>query len=209
MRWLTALAILCICVPPIAWGYEVVQFARARIAVIENPKGGTSLATWNGVPGLSGEALEDSLRDSAPARLSPTLREAQLTALIIAHPMSARAWLSLAGERLMLARPAIEIDPAVAMSRVTGPNEGSLLWQRGLLELVRWRMLRSFAQRQAATDLASAINEGLVNSEGITLAKAILVQQMPAVRAEIASELAIAGMSEAQLARIGLKADRS
>lgn len=204
MRRLTALVIICICLPVISWGWQAVQFAGGRFVTPDPSQAATP--AWIGIPGLGAEALEESLRGPAAAGLSPTLREARLTALLATHPMSAQAWLSLSGERFVLGRPGSDIDAAVAMSWVTGPNEGSLMWNRGLFELVRWQTLPAAARRQAIADLAGAMDGGTVNDAGFSLAKTILVQQSPAARAEIVTALEIAGSSQAQLRMIGAEA---
>ncbi len=204
-RRLTALTIISVCGFTVAWGWEATQFAEARTSVLEE-QAGVSLGAWFGVPGLAAEALESSWRRPGAAALPPVLREAQVSSLLAAHPMFAQAWLSLANERLALDRPKSQIDAAIMMSRITGPNEGQVMWQRGLFELARWDALSSEARDEAALDVAHAVNGKIVSETDIGLGKALLAKQTPDARAEIESALAAAGMSQKQLALLGLGA---
>ena len=209
LRWLTALVIVCICSITAAWGWQAARFAYMREASLANPTDNVSLTGWDDVPGLAAEALERSSAQPAAAALPAAARTAQLAALLAAKPMSSQAWLSLAGERLVLGRPASEIDAALRMSRITGPNEGPVMWHRGMFELVRWSSLSADARAQAAADLATALSGDAVDGGDIELVKLILVQRPATVRAEIATSLRSAGFSGRQLATIGLQATHS
>lgn len=208
MRWLTQLAVICICGFTVAWGWQATRFAEVRAVVLDDPAANISLNAWYGVPGLTVEALETYSRRPI-AVVPPAVRHAEISTLLTVHPMSAQTWLSLAGERRAAGRPTSDVEAAVTMSRLTGPNEGTVMWRRGLFELLRWPGLSVNARRQAAADLVSAVNAGAVNDEGLRLAKSVLAQQSPEILSGIAAELGRAGFSEAQLAWIGLKAGQS
>jgi hypothetical protein len=205
-RWIPALLIVCICTFAAAWGWQVTRFAQARTAVLDNLGSGASLNSWKGFLGLGGEALQLSgLRLSAMV-LPRKLHAAQLVELITRHPLSAQAWLSLAEDRLVLAMSPRGVGTAVTMSWIVGPNEGSVMWRRGLFEMMRWEALSGEARRKAVLDIVGAMNGGVVNDVGILSARALLAQQEPEARSEIASFLGASGLSQKQLGRLGLQA---
>ncbi|HVA12856.1 MAG TPA: hypothetical protein VNF99_06385 [Stellaceae bacterium] len=207
MRLLTAASILCIGAITAGWGWRAAQFAQARAEISADGPGAGSLHAWVGVPGLSGEARETSLRQAKTAAEAPAIRAADLGALLAVHPMSAQSWASLAADRLVLGRPLGEVTGALSMSYVTGPNEGAVMWQRGMLGMLVWNALPADAQRQTIADLAGAMEGGAASDQGINLAKRILAEKPPDVQAEIANALGAAGVSVPQLAAIGLRGD--
>lgn len=204
IRWLTAAAIILLCAITAIWGWQVMRFAQARTEAINNPSEAIRLNAWRTVPGLTAEVIETTLRDRSVLLSSPKFREAQLSALVAIRPMSSRAWFLLARERFELDRPKSAVDAAVMMSWLTGPNEGSVMWQRGVFELVRWRVLADPERRLAAADLAGAIGGHTVDTFGLNLVKGVLAEETPALRTEVAKALHVAGLSDADLVSIGL-----
>jgi hypothetical protein len=198
LRGLTAAAVICICFMSVLWGTEVVRFSAARAR-------SEPLDRWRAIPGLTSVVLEAEIFDpKEELRIPLPAKEGQLVAAIAAHPMSSREWLMLAETRFAAGRAAADVDAAVTMSQLTGPNEGALMWQRGLFAIVRWNGLSSDARRLAISDLATAIHAGVTNEQSTRFAAALIAQEPPETRAAIADGLATAGLLPIELARLGL-----
>jgi len=205
MRLLTALSIFAISALTAFWGWQTVGFSVVLASAAEAPaRAPDRLLRWVGVPGLTVEALEASLRDpKSPGALSPVVREVELRALLAVHPMSSQAWLSLAGDRLVLGQPASEVTSALAMSWITGPNEGAVMWQRGVFGLAIWNLLSADQRREAVGDIVGAMRGHAVGDQW-DVAKGVLTQLPSATRAEVADALQMAGLSSKEMADIGL-----
>ena len=89
-------------------------------------------------------------------------RAAELTAILAARPLASQAWLSLAVFRLVAREQPASVVAALRLSWVTGPNESSLLWQRGVFGLALWDFLPADARERTTRDLARAIRDDLV-----------------------------------------------
>ena len=111
---------------------------------------GETARRWLGIPGLGRSAFDLPLAQIAS--IDPEMgeqRAAELTALLAARPLSSQAWLSLAVFRLVARERPPSVLAALRLSWLTGPNEGSVLWQRGVFGLALWDFL---AGRRARTD---------------------------------------------------------
>lgn len=206
MRLLTSGLLLCLFGLTAVWGWEVTGFARQYDTVLSSGTGGEKLKSWAAVPGVKVEGIETSLRDPTFGPVhSPALRSVELTTLLAVHPMSSQAWLSLAGSRFDAGRPSAEVNAALAMSGVTGPNEGAVMWHRGVFGLLTWNTLTPDNKRQTIADIAGAIQGGATGGQ-IGIARSVLATQSPAARSEIAQRLTNAGLSPAQIEFIGLMA---
>lgn len=92
------------------------------------------------------------------------------------------------------------------MSRVTGPNEGPVMWERGVFGILRWENLSNDGKRQAAADLAAAFAGGATDGEAMGILKAILEKKPPVMRDDIAVSLSIAGLTDHALRALGFGA---
>jgi hypothetical protein len=143
------------------------------------------------------------------ASIEPDIGEqqaAELTALVTARPLSSQAWLSLAVFRLVARETPASIVAALQLSWLTGPNEGGVLWQRGVFGLALWDFLPTDARDRTTRDLARAMLERLVADPQITAVKSILEAKSAEVRARIRVMLEKRGLQPADLARVGLPA---
>ena len=205
MRLLTALSILCICGVTSFWGWHVATFAQARAASSSTGAGMSTVLASIGVPALTAEVNETLLRQgSIGTSEPPLLRLVRMNALLAVRPLLAQMWLSLAEERLVLGRPATEILAALRMSWITGPNEGSTMWRRGVLGMMEWETLPSDARRLTIADLVGAMAGGAADDQEVGFAKSVLLHKSSEAQAEIASALHVAGLSVSNLTRIGL-----
>jgi len=183
-----------------------VSFSNARTRVVEPEHRADALRHWTSVPGLAGEALEASLAEVAdPADIDAARKRGEaLNAVLSVRPLSSTNWLSLAGARFIAGEEYEDVLRALAMSSVTGANEGSVMLQRGIFGLVQWEALPVDVRRRVITDLAGAVLETTVRDGEIAPAKNVLSLKTADTRQEIANLLRAAGVSATELARMGL-----
>src|ERR1700730_11910281 len=175
MRLLTAVAIIVICGFAAVRGWSIAHFAEARALFASNEGEVDGVGRWVGVPGLTGMALKTSLAQTADVSDVDGARKRaeSLAALLSVRPLSSENWLSLAKMRLVTSQPDKEVIAAWLMSSVTGPNERTVMWQRGVFGLLLWQALPPDARRRTIGDLAGAIQgqgTSVVNGE-ISVAK--------------------------------------
>ncbi|HZT88962.1 MAG TPA: hypothetical protein VFA12_13400 [Stellaceae bacterium] len=119
---------------------------------------------------------------------------------LIARPLSASDWLSLAAARLDEDKPYGTVLAALHMSFVTGPNEGSVMWQRGVFGLMQWEFLSEEDRTAIARDVAGAIADDADLAE----ARVVIAAKPLAVRRDIAALLRRQGATLAKFTRLGL-----
>jgi hypothetical protein len=206
MRLLTALAIIGLCAFAAIRGWSMAHFAEERARFASSQSEVAGVGRWIGVPGLTGAALETSLAQTVGASDIDGVRKRaeSLAALLSVRPLSSENWLSFAGMRLVTARPYNEVLAALLMSSVTGPNEGTVMWQRGIFGLLLWQALPSDARRRTIGDLAGAIGGGSVGDREMRAAKNVLGVKSMETRSAIADLLRAEGVTEVKLDRMGL-----
>jgi hypothetical protein len=206
VRLLTAALIIVVCGFAVLCGWNIIEFSRAQARVASHEAAADTLRPWIGFPGLSVAALDASLKDetaaTGPANLKARTR--QLARLLAAKPFSPAGWVSLAGTWLAAGEPDKRVLAALTMSRLTGPNEGEVMWQRGIFGLLEWDILPPAAQSRAARDIAGPLTAGIVNDTGMKIAERVLDGKSVDTRAQISRLLRKQGVSSAQLDRLGL-----
>jgi hypothetical protein len=206
MRLLMICVVIGGCAVAVARGWEVVGFAIAEAQARSDIAHPGDFAEWYGVPGLAGSALRATLIHSAfrgaPADVQK--RTEQLTALLVVKPLSSVDWLALASARVVDAAPKDKVLSALTMSYVTGPNEGTLMLQRGIFGLIEWDILPKEVRAQTARDVASTLSEVSIPDHTVSIIKVALAATSADARSEIAALLAAERASEKQLARLGL-----
>ena len=158
---------------------------------------------------LTGESRRTELRRELLRTADPAIDDARrradgLSAILAVHPLSSADWLSLSGMRLVTGQPYEQVLGALAMSWVTGPNEGSVMLQRGIFGLLQWEVLPAEPRQRTIADLAEALLGTAVQDGEINPAKNVLAGKSEEVRREIADRLSAAGVAAAELARMGL-----
>jgi O-antigen ligase len=215
---LTALAVATLC------GYAALQggdlaLSAARVQAADDARlergpgamlamGSETARRWLGLPGLNRSALDLPLAQIAT--LDPETGEQQakkLTPLVAARPLSSQAWLSLAAFRLVAREPLASVLAALRLSWLTGPNEGSVRWQRGVLGLALWDTLPGDARDRTTRDLAGALRGSLAADRQATAVMPIIDGKSAEARAQIRALLAKQGVPPADLARLGLPAE--
>jgi len=190
-----------------AWrGADIVGFSLAVSAAATPTARAEAARPWTTTPGLAALALRDALVDVSDASdlAAVRAREETLTALLAVQPLAPTDWLSLAGARLVARDGYDKVLDALAMSSLTGPNEGNLMLARGTFGLVQWEILPADARRRVIADLAGAILQTTVRDGEIAPAKSVLSVKSAETRREIADLLGTEGMPANVLARLGL-----
>jgi hypothetical protein len=205
-RLATAFAVIALSAVAVSHGWSIVRFSWTRAGASTPASRAEAVRPWSAVPGLAGEALGASLANVADPRDSEAARrrEETLSAMLSVHPLSSTGWLSLAGTRLVLREAYQKVLGALAMSSLTGANEGSLMLRRGVFGLVQWEILPPDARRRVIADLAGAVLEMSVQDIEIVPAKNVLSAKAEDTRREIADQLRAEAVPDKELARMGL-----
>lgn len=170
--------------------------------------GGDRARRWLGIPGLGHSALDLPLAQVAAIDPGTGARQVrEVTALIAARPLSTPAWLSLAVFRLVARENPARVLAALHLSWLTGPNEGSVRWQRGIFGLALWDFLPEDAREWTARDLAGALRDSLVADRQAAAARPVFGGKSAEARMQIRALLEKHGARPADLARIGLSAE--
>ena len=62
--------------------------------------------------------------------------------------------MALAAVRLEAGKPAAQVEAALTMSSLTGPNEATVMWRRAVFGILHWEVLSPDAHNRTVTDLA-------------------------------------------------------
>jgi hypothetical protein len=187
-------------------GWGIVEFVVAQRSLNANSALSDTLREWIDVPGVAGAARQALLAraQSGDARIDAGMRSEELVRLLEARPLASIDWLSLAGMRVVAAAPREEILSALTMSRISGPNEGAVMVQRGIFGLLQWEVLPEIVRSQAARDLAGAMVAGSVTDGALSVIRGVVAAKPDKTRVEIAGMLASEQVPRARLTQIGL-----
>ncbi len=209
---LTAFVVSALCGCAALQGFDLARSA-ARVPDSSNTElvdgtAGEVGRGWLGIPGLGRSAFYLPLAQIASIDSGTgEQREAELNAVLAVRPLSSQAWLSLAIFRLVAREPPARIVAALRLSWVTGPNESSLLWQRGVFGLAMWDLLPADAREWTTRDMARAIREELVTDRQAKALTGMFGTKSADNRAQMRALLERQGLRPADLARIGLPAE--
>jgi hypothetical protein len=205
-RLFTASSIIAICGFAMVCGWNVVAFSRARVGLASHEAAAGSLRPWIGFPGLTVAAIDASLAHGAAATNAINVKERgqQLDALLAVKPLSPDDWVALAGVWVVAGEPYKRVLAALDMSRLTGPNEGGIMWERGIFGLLQWDFLPPKARSGTIRDIARPLADGIVTGYGLKIAERVLSAKSEDARAQILRLLRDENVSSAQLARLGL-----
>jgi hypothetical protein len=206
VRLLTTVAILGLCSFAIVRGWGIVWFVDTRAHFAAHETGGEEIRSWDKTPGLRGTALQTSLTKIADMTDADGARKRadDLTALLSVRPLSSVDWLSLSGMRLVAGRNETEVLSALEMSWVTGPNEGSIMLQRGVFGILLWETLPPDARRRVIDDVAGAILGTPIGDSELNQVKNVLSEKSVDIRQEIASLMQAGSVPASKLAHLGL-----
>jgi hypothetical protein len=206
VRLLTTVAILGLCSFAIVRGWSIVRFVDARTHFAAHETGVEQIRSWDKAPGLRDAALQTSLTTIADMTDADGARKRMdgLNALLSVRPLSSVDWLSLSGMRLVAGQNETEVLSALEMSWVTGPNEGSVMLQRGVFGILLWETLPPDVHRQVIDDVAGAIIGMPTGDSELHLVKNVLSEKSVDIRQEIASLMRAGSVPASQLSRLGL-----
>ncbi|MGH6844452.1 MAG: hypothetical protein ACRECU_06980 [Methylocella sp.] len=188
LRLLTAFAVIGTSFFALSMGVQL-----ARFALTEMSAGGETrirLTTWTQTPGIAILARRDLASEPGEAA-DANERLAATADLLSRAPLDSAAWAMLAALRFASGAPAEKGVSALAMSNLTGPNEGRIMAARAVLALPLWRVLSPASRRWAVRDLVGGWAE--VSEAGLTVLRASLRQQAAQTREEIRAALLLAG----------------
>jgi len=205
-RVLTALAVLGLCGLAMVGGLNTVLFCIAGAAPARHEDRAAAVRPWAAVPGLAGAALQASLTSLADTTDidGARARAEHLAALLAVKPSSSMNWLALAGMRLAAGQPTEKVLAALAMSSLTGANQGDVMSQRGILGLLKWEILPPDVRRRVVADIAGAILGNTIANRERNVVERILEIKSPGTRREIVALFRAEGLAARDLARIGL-----
>ncbi len=187
-------------------GWSIVRFSYARASVASQEDRTRAVRSWIAVPGIAGAALEASLTEAgAPTDIDRIRKRSDdFAAILSVRPMSSMNWLSLASLRLVAGQRFDQVLGALALSSLTGANEGQVMSQRGIFGVWQWENLPSRVRKQTAAGLAAAVLERAVSDQERETIARILAAKSDDTRREITSLLQAAGLSAGDLGRMGL-----
>jgi hypothetical protein len=108
-------------------------------------------------------------------------------------PLSSVDWLSLSGVQFVTDQPMQQVLDSLELSMVTGPNEGYLMWDRGIFGVSIWEHLSSDLKSRVAVDLAAG------NRSEIGKIRAVLSTKPVRVRDELREALLGAGLAPKEI----------
>jgi hypothetical protein len=205
-RFLTTIIVIGLCSFAIAKGAAVVRFVDVKADVGSQRLSVDALKPYFDVSGVAGAAmaaLPSEIKDVGDIERTRE-RAAQLAMILSVRPLSSVDWLSLAGMRLVTAEPPAKVLEAVAMSRLTGMNEGSVMIPRGIFGLLQWESLPVEERQQAIKDLGAAVLAGIVQDSDTETVRGVVAAKASDTRQEIADLLRARGVSTKAVAHLGL-----
>jgi hypothetical protein len=199
LRYVTALAVIAASSVAIVEGVGVARAGlRELVAFVPTDE---PFHWWSVDPplvSLARDVMPPDWNENDPA----SKRIDALLAILARRPLSSINWLRLTRARLAAGRDTVSVERAFVMSVLTGPDEGYVMAQRGLVGIMLWEALPSDIRNHVAADLTGAfIPLSEVEKDAYRNA---LKQKSEAVRAEIRDALVTARLFPAALARIGL-----
>jgi len=205
-RLVTAAVVIGLCGFAVIRGWSILQFEQAQARLASNEHGVENVDRWIGAPGLTVAALDASLAKFAGKSDidSAAKREQWAAALLSVRPLSSGRWLLLAEMQLITSAPYERVLAALRMSSVTGPNEGVIMWERGIFGLLNWQGLPPDGRQRAIDDLAGAIRGAPLGSSEMAVARAVLRSKTQETRTTIVEQLKVEGVSPAALSQMGL-----
>jgi len=189
LRLPTAFTVIGASLFAISMGVQLTRFALAEMATGDEAPG-NRLATWTHTPGIAVLARRHVISELGEAA-GANERLAATAELLSRAPLDSGAWAMLATMRFASGAPMEKGVSALAMSNLTGPNEGRIMAARAVLALPLWRILSPAGRRWAVRDLVGGWAE--VSEARHTVLRLSLGQQTAQTREEIRAALLLAG----------------
>ena len=110
-----------------------------------------ALPSWYNVAGVRSDAVSASIairRSSSPIKLLDL--EPEAVSVLTVRPMSAQAWILLAGIRFLRGQPVDRAASALQNALILAPNENDLIAERLVYGLIIWGSLSAGAKERIA-----------------------------------------------------------
>jgi hypothetical protein len=189
LRLPTAFAVIGTSLFAMSMGVQLTRFALAEMAA-DGETPGNRLGTWTHTPGVAVFARRHVVAELGEAA-DANERLAATVDLLSRAPLDSGAWAMLAELRFASGAPVEKGVRALAMSNLTGPNEGRIMAARAVLALPLWRVLSPVSRRWAVSDLVGGWAE--IPEARQTILRISLRQQTAQTREEIRAALLLAG----------------
>jgi hypothetical protein len=204
----TASVVSALCCLVVWRGWEILQLSAVEATLGTQANRVEAFGPWLSVPGLAYSARQASF--SGEVQASDTegalQRSGELTDILSVTPMSSAHWLLLSAMRNVAREPLVWTVAALAMSNVTGANEGYMMPQRAIFALSLWENLPSDLRLGAANDLALSWKT-FTDPRRIQL-RNILAAKSDSVRADIRKSLTgSARLTTEDLVQLGLQVE--
>jgi hypothetical protein len=215
VRILTAVAVVTICVLAMSRGWDIVRYSLAEATSGTSEDRSESVQPWNSISGLAFTVRESSLPvvvDWNDERQIVKRRDAE-TELLTVRPLSSQYWLLLSDMRAITGERPAKVAAALELSLLTGPNEGSIMFQRGKFGISQWEFLPADLQNRVAADLVAAevqnraagfLAVDRLSNEQITGLRNVISDKPEKIRQNIRSAFLAQGISAQTLAALGL-----
>jgi hypothetical protein len=197
IRFWTAITLIGICALSVARGFSIVHFSAAG-ANIHPPENRTeTIHAWATVPGVASADLQLELKEKInPSDLKAANRRREaLAAILSIKPLSSMDWLSLSGMQFITDQPMDQVLGSLRLSRMTGPNEGYVMAERGIFGASLWEDLSPDLKRHTAMDLA--VEEIRDDSKF----RPVLSAKSETVRNELRAAILATGLSRKEVER--------
>ncbi|MDT3378333.1 hypothetical protein RNI52_13465 [Labrys neptuniae] len=197
----TGTAILCIAVAGFAVWRSVLVLGYA-LAERQAEETGDMASLRPFAATLETGALAEAAMQSAITQTQSTGTIEDTVRLLKRQPLSSSAWLDLATARLAAGKGMEEVEQALRLSALTGPNESVPMASRALFALPLWTALPDDLRRRTAQDIAGGWDR-LEASDKLVMRLAL--SNTPAIRTELTALLRQAdSMSQARFDDLGL-----
>jgi hypothetical protein len=152
----TGIVLSVVCAQSVYRGWQIVQFSEVATAHLTDSDRAAAFHPWISTEGLQYAARQASYSGEVQAndKQDAVQKGGEVTEILAVTPMSSAHWLLLSGLRSIARESSVWIIAALAMSNVTGANEGYLMPQRALFALSSWESLPSDMRPAAVHDLA-------------------------------------------------------
>jgi hypothetical protein len=188
LRFLTAVLIIGLAGYTVRRAAPMLEFGVAELFA-GAPNVEASLRPYADSPLVGYMARRDLLAMAIPA--NPKRQAAEIAGLLRHTPLSSETWLKLALARRALGAQASEIASALALSQLTGPNEGLLMARRAVFGIPLWSSFPPDLRRVLVGDLIGGWKQIQAPQRAALLA--ILEAGRPETRQEIYADLLLAG----------------
>jgi hypothetical protein len=156
IRFWAAITLIGICALSVDRGLSIVHFAVARTSAHSPENKAVADHAWARVPGVASVDLQLELKEKInPSDLKAANRRREaLSAILSIKPLSSMDWLLLSGMQFITDQPMEQVLGPLRLSKLTGPNEGYVMAERGLFGASLWEDLSPDLKRHTAMDLA-------------------------------------------------------